>query len=99
MALRLRLTTTPSVRHDSTLNGSNGPLSSSASQLPTTPASASLVAPQYPAQSRVLGGLFAISKLSNKSTQLEEDISRLEPDELFTRYTVAGVKTIAARLR
>lgn len=97
--MALRLTTTTSVRRDSTLNGPNGPLSSSETQPPTTPASVSLVAPQYSAQSRVLSGLFAISRLRNKGTQLEEDTSTLEPDDLFTRYTVAEVKTIAARLR
>ena len=97
--MALRLTTTSSVRRDSTFYGPNGPLSPSASQRPTTPASVSLVVPQYSAQSRVLSGLFAISRQNTKGTQLEEDVSRLEPDELFTRYTVAEVKTIAARLR
>ena len=64
-----------------------------------TPASVPLVVSQSSVQSRVLSGLFAISKQGSKGTPLEEDISRLESDELFTRYTVAEVKMIAARLR
>lgn len=64
-----------------------------------TPASVPLVVSQSSVQSRVLGGLFAMSRQGSKGTPLEEDISRLESDELFTRYTVAEVKMIAARLR
>lgn len=96
--MALRLITTPSARRDSTYYASNGPLPSSVSQPPITPAPVSSVVPPS-AQSRVFSSLFAISKQSNKGAQLEEDNSKLEPDELFTRYTVAEVKMIAARLR
>lgn len=64
-----------------------------------TPASVPFVVPQSSVQSRVLSGLFTRSKQGTKGAQLEEDTSRVEPDELFTRYTVAEVKMIAARLR
>ena len=95
--MALRLTTTLPLRRDSTF--SNGPLSPSASQPAMTPASIPFVVPQSSAQSRVLSGLFAISRQGTKGTQLEEDISKLESDELFTRYTVAEVKMIASRLQ
>jgi hypothetical protein len=95
--MALRLTTIPSARR---FNAPNGPLSPPASQPPTTTsASVPFVFPRPPAQSRVLGGFFAAARQSTKGTQLEEDLSRLEPDELFTRYTVAEVKTIATRLQ
>jgi hypothetical protein len=98
--MALRLVTTPSARRDSTRHAPNGPFfSPSVSQTPVTPATVPFVAPQSSSQTRVLGGLFALSKQSGKGARPEEDISRLEPDELFTRYTVAEVKMIAARLQ
>lgn len=97
--MTLRLITTLPVRRDSTFYGPNGPLSPPTSQQLGTPASVPFVLPQSSVQSRVLSGLFTMSRQSSKGTHLEEDISRLEPDELFTRYTVAEVKLIATRLR
>lgn len=48
-----------------------------------------------------LGGLFSTASGSSRSfsTGAEDAMGRLDPDELFAKFTVAEVKAVAAKLR